>query len=474
MVIRAKSTTDLGERVIRIGALRSSLGGIALDRYGFRHQTCAAAALEAFEQATLAVTAHRPGIGDALEAALRVDPNMVAALCLSGFCNVILARPETMALARTTCERAVMAVEFNDDASADEMALLRALVVAVQGYGLHAADVLDEHIMNASAPLLMVKLSHALRFMAGDQAGMRRTTHHILSSGATDQPGYGFILGMHAFALEETGAYAEALRMGIDAVEREPTDSWGMHAVAHVCEMTGRSRVGLSWLRATEDRWMRCNNFAGHMAWHAALFLLEQRDHAGAIALYDAAVRASRSEDFRDFANAGSLLFRMCQAGVDVGDRWIELADISRRRRHQAGLVFARLHDMVVLAAVGDHESCRNTLHALQNMALTGEGEQARVALHTGVALGRIILALTEGSMKGSMAADEPSIETLTTRLRMMGGSNAQRDLFVRILASEAIRRRDRAALSEIMAVRRQTKRVDSFWGRVKSEWFPT
>lgn len=312
----------------------------------------------------------------------------------------------------------------------------------------------------------MVKLSHALRFMAGDQAGLRRTTHHVLATNSTDRTGYGFILGMHAFALEETGTYAEALRTGLDAVEREPTDSWGMHAVAHVFEMTGRSRIGLAWLRATEDRWALCNNFAGHMAWHSALFLLEQRDHGRVLELYDTAVRASRSEDFRDFANAASLLFRMRQAGVDVGDRWDELADISRRRRHQTGLIFARLHDMVALAAVGDHESCRDTLHAIEDMAVRWDGEQAPVAAHAGVALGHIILA----SMESEVTADDRGLETLTAHLRMLGGSNAQRDLFVQILANEAVRRRDHAALSHIMTLRGFTKRADAFSVNIELE----
>lgn len=459
MAIRTKATVDIRERLIKLGTLRPSLGGIALDQYAFQHQTVPVSALESFERATLAVMTHRPGVGVDLEAALVAAPNMVAALGLSGFCNVILARPETMTLARSACERAILAVERNDGATADEIAMLGALTMAVQGYLRHAADILDEHLATGPGPLLMIKLSHALRFMAGDQAGMRRTTHQILSTSQPSRAGYGFILGMHAFALEETGAYVEALRLGMEAVEREPGDSWGIHAIAHVFEMTGRSRAGLAWLRSTADRWEQCNNFAGHVAWHSALFHLEQRNCSAALRLYDTAVHREQSEDFRDFANAASLLFRLAHAGVDVGERWHQLADTARQRRRQHGLIFARLHDMIVLAAVGDYDACRDTLRAMEDMACGGDGDQAHVAAYAGVPLGRVIL----GSVGAAKMTDNSGVAGLASHLRILGGSNAQRDLLVQILAHEAMRQRDHAVLSEIMAVRRLMKRTDAF-----------
>ena len=63
-----------------------------------------------------------------------------------------------------------------------------------------------------------------------------------------DLPGYGNVLGMLAFGLEECGDYAEAEKAGRRSVEISPEDLWGIHAVAHVLEMQGRLADGAAWL----------------------------------------------------------------------------------------------------------------------------------------------------------------------------------------------------------------------------------
>uniref|UniRef100_UPI0019547FED hypothetical protein n=1 Tax=Enterobacter hormaechei TaxID=158836 RepID=UPI0019547FED len=82
--------------------------------------------------------------------------------------------------------------------------------------------------------LLAFKLSHALRFMGGDRAGMLAASTRFERRWSAATPGFGFVLGCHAFAIEETGDYATAERLGRRAVEIEPDDAWGIHAVSHV------------------------------------------------------------------------------------------------------------------------------------------------------------------------------------------------------------------------------------------------
>jgi len=265
------------------------------DRYGLHHTTSSPAALAAFEQATEAVLAHRPYAIDAIDRSLILEPHMVASLALAGFSYVILARPETVAMARLMYLRAICAAEINTTVTPDEQALLQALDFAVRGRLRSSANVLDEHITHTASPLVMIKLSHALRFMVGDAGGMLRTTHHVLATSSSRRTGFGFILGMHAFALEETGEYADALSIGMKAVQAEPADSWGAHAVAHVFEMTGRPQMGINWLQRTAEHWRQCNNFSGHMVWHMALFHLEAGDYSRALALYYQAVQPQGS-----------------------------------------------------------------------------------------------------------------------------------------------------------------------------------
>ena len=60
----------------------------------------------------------------------------------------------------------------------------------------------------------------------------------------------GIVLGMHAFGLEECGHWDSAEIAGRSAIELNPADAWAAHAVAHVMEMSGRTREGIEWLES--------------------------------------------------------------------------------------------------------------------------------------------------------------------------------------------------------------------------------
>src|SRR3546814_7188662 len=93
-------------------------------------------------------------------------------------------------------------------------------------------------------------------------------------------PGYGYVRGLQAFALEETGNYSAAEVAGRDAISRNAGDVWAAHAVAHVMEMQDRPQEGVAWVAGLEHAWGACNNFAYHIHWHRCLFLLDPGDAA--------------------------------------------------------------------------------------------------------------------------------------------------------------------------------------------------
>jgi hypothetical protein len=426
------------------------------DRFGTVHQTANRDAVSAFGDAVEAIAAHRPEAVALIDRALAGDPNLVAAHAVRGFGGVILARAETVAAARLAREAAHAAGRLRDSITADEAVLLEALDHAIGGRLLAAAAVLDRHLRKRPHALLLIKLSCSLRFMAGDSVGMRRMTTGVLSAWQPDDAGYGFVLGCHAFALEETDDLAVAERLGMEAVERESRDAWALHAVAHVHEMTGRTSDGIAWIERTRPLWKGCNNFSFHLAWHLALFRLEQGRHALVLDLYDREIRATRTEDFRDVANAASLLWRLRQEGVDVGDRWRELAEIAHRRRHDTTLVFASLHHLLALAATGDLGTAGAILLALQRAAASS-GDQARAAAEAGVPLARVLLA-----------SAEPAYEAVSAALPLLGGSHAQRDLFMRVLLERAARDGEATMLRRLLNARGTRKRDDRFAARLR------
>jgi hypothetical protein len=424
--------------------------GVGIDRFAMHHGTDAQAALAAFAEASEGVAAYRRDTLPAVERALAAAPEMLGAQALKGLLCVLAGRAEAQATARAIFSGLPPAA-----GTADEVALCAALAAAVARGPLAAADVLDAHLARRPDLLLFVKLSTMLRFMGGDCAGLRATTTRVLPAWSPDRPGFAYVLGCHAFALEEAGEYPAAERAGRLAVELAPHDAWAVHAVAHVYEMTHRPADGEAWIEARRAGWQGCNNFGFHLSWHLALFLLDQGRAARVLEVYDREIRPDRSEDSRDFTNAVALLWRLRQHGADVGERWAELAEIARRRRHETTLVFAALHRLLALLAAGDFPGARDVAAAL-SAASGGSDEQASVAGRVGARLATALLAAAEPGARVPLAG-------IAEELFRVGGSHAQRDLFVRSLALLADRGGDRAALATLLATRRRLKRDDRF-----------
>ncbi|KSV75893.1 hypothetical protein N185_15725 [Sinorhizobium sp. GW3] len=430
------------------------------DAYDLSTSTDSDDARKAFESAVFGLATHRPSTGVAVQAALSADADHVGAHALKGFANLILARSELVPVAASAFADASNALARKDGGTRDERILVDALEQAVGGWFSRAADLLDVGFRDRPATFLPFKLSHALRFMTGDRTGMLRTSAHAVSGLDMTADAAGFVLGCHAFSLEEHGLYAEALAAGQKAVALQPDDSWGLHAVSHVFEMRGETNQGIDWLESGRKAWSRCNNFSFHMAWHLGLLHLERGDHDQVLAIYDDEVRPQQTDDFRDMANAISLLWRLEQSGVHVGNRWQELAEIAHRRRSDTTLVFAALHNLAAMVAVGDRQGVAELVKHIDAKA-HGTDEQARIAAEIGVPMARVLAGL-------GVPADRQMIDRMIANLTRIGGSNAQRDFFILALARAVGRGGNGAAVSRIGSIRQKLKADDQLFQSIE------
>ncbi|HKJ63018.1 MAG TPA: tetratricopeptide repeat protein [Hyphomicrobiales bacterium] len=426
------------------------------DRFDGVHSSDCPDAIAAFEDAVFAVAAHRP-IGDALTKATEADPDLVAAHTLMGFGGVMLARCETVQQASKAFEAAQAAAKAKRYLSPGETAMLKALELAETGYMHSAVDLLERHLEDHPGDFLSAKIAHALRFMLGDREGMVKLSGDLTRKMPEDNAGYGFLLGCHAFGLEENGSYEKAERAGKRAVMLQPADSWGLHAVSHVYEMNGRVDEGREWLTAARPVWSQCNNFGFHMAWHLALFHLENSDHEAVLKLYDEEIRPVQTDDFRDMSNAVSMLWRLEQDGVDVGDHWEALAEIARARRTDTTYVFASLHYLLALIAVGDLKAADELIFAMRAHK-DGKCDQSRVTRYIGVRVAEALLR-----MPGHCERSEVCLAEMARRLPAIGGSNAQRDVFVRALMAVALRNQDYPSVRAIDDLRCELRHQDHF-----------
>lgn len=369
-----------------------------------------------------------------LEAALKHDPDFALGHAARGLFCLLLARRELYDTARECWSIANRSSEFRP-VTAREAAVTSALGVWLDGWPSRAADVLDDALSKYPRDAFLLKLSHAIRFILGDAAGMRCSIERVLPVYDETHPAYGYVLGCRAFSLEETGAYREAEATGRRGLEFAHDDAWGLHAVAHVHDMTGRAEEGIGWLEGRPEGWAHCNNFGYHVWWHLALMYLDRGEVDKVLELYDFKIRQDKTDDFRDISNGTSLLTRLELEGVNVGGRWEELAQLSDKRAEDGCNVFADLHYLLALLNGGRSMGTERLLQNLDHRAEL-DGDLRRISSEAGLpaALG------LEQYRKGNYASAFTMLSSARDAMPTIGGSHAQRDVFERITIDAAIR----------------------------------
>ena len=372
--------------------------------------------------------------GACLKRALAGDPDMALAHCVKGYFFMHFCVPALVAKARASLDAARRAAAERG-ATDRERGHLDALDAWIRGEFEQAAAHWEAILAGHPRDVLALKLAHHLHFYLGDTENLRDSIGRVLHAWDETVEGYGYVLGMYAFALEEAGAYEEAERAGRSAVERNPADLWAVHAVAHVMEMQDRRREGIAWIRESEPRLGRCNNFGYHLWWHLALFHLELEDTGAVLRLYDEKMRADFSDEYLDICNATSMLWRLEERGVDVGDRWNELADRCEARTGDHLMVFPDVHYMLALAAGGRDAAGERMLESMSAFAGEGTGTGSGVAGSIGIALCRAVAHW----YRGEYAQIVDTLAPARYRLPLIGGSHAQRDLFHQLLIAAAL-----------------------------------
>jgi tetratricopeptide (TPR) repeat protein len=393
-----------------------------------------------------------------LDAALAADPDFTLAHCVDGYLRMLSSKREGREQARRAVARAREAA-FRRPPLARELRHVDALDAwsrgDMRGATAHWTAILREHPLD----LLAIKVSQFVLSYLGESDGMRDLLVAVLPFWDAAMPGYGYVLGCYAYALEEAGDYASAERLGRRAVELNPCDIWAAHAVAHVAEMEGRRREGIAWIADAASHWHGCNNFAFHLRWHEALFRLDLDEHERVLDVYDREVRAEHSDEYLDIANAVSLLWRLEQAEVDVAGRWRELAERARGHIHDHSLVFVDLHYLMALAAAGDANAVEQFLGSCERFA-TEASTEARVMADVGLPLARAVVAHRRGEF-GSVV---DLLLPIHDRFRRIGASHAQRDLFEQLLIDAAWRARRFHVAADLLADR-TGRRPGNVWG---------
>lgn len=387
------------------------------DRLGLELTAANGEAARAFDETLWAYVGFSRDPGAPLKRALQADPAMPMALCLQGYFMHLMGLPALVEKAKSAHQAASKSVTT----TSREKAHIAALGAWCDGELERTCAILDGILMDHPRDFLALKLANYLYFYLGDAAKVRDGPARALPHWDEGTPGYGHLLALHAFGLEESGDYAAAERAGRRATEINPADPWAVHSVAHVLEMQDRAAEGATWIESLAPHWDSANFFRFHLWWHLALMRWSAGHADEALALYDARVWGDGSSENLSLCNDISMLARLELAGVNVGGRWDAVANVVRELAGGSVLAFVDAHYALALGAVPP----------LQERGSTGRvhGAVGRAACDAAVAWrakdhARVIARLAP----------------VRHELHRIGGSHAQRDLFTLILLDSAMK----------------------------------
>src|SRR5262245_4139518 len=229
-------------------------------------------------------------------------------------------------------ESLAAAAALSDAANDREKGLLTAVDRFVAGEWYEACSLFEDVLTDYPRDIFATQTAQLLDFYRGDAQNLRNRISRVLPDWDVGVPGYSYLLGMHAFGLEECNQYADAEATGRRALDLEPRDAWAVHAVTHVMEMTGRVEEGIAWLEGRRNDWATDNGFAFHNFWHLALFHLDLKQYDAVRALFDSNIYAKPLDACVVLVDATSLLWRLHLEGQSIGGRGELLADVWRRR----------------------------------------------------------------------------------------------------------------------------------------------
>jgi hypothetical protein len=327
----------------------------------------------------------------------------------------------------------------------------RQVIAAVRAWvnnDIPRAIALTEDIANTYPhELSLIKAGQYHQFNLGNSPGMLRLINPVRDANA-DNP---YVHGMAAFAHEQCHQLDKAEAAAWKAVELQRKEPWAHHALAHIMLTQGRIEEGMRFFDDVRETWTDLNSFMyTHNWWHDAVFQIARGHNDAALKMYDDEIWGKLKDYSQDQIGAVSLLARLELVGVDVGDRWQDVADHMAVRVDDHVQPFLTLQYAYGLARAGRDEADQ-LLASLGDFAPQAPAFQ-RQAWHD------VALPACKGLMAQARGDWQTAVEflrPLTGRWLEIGGSHAQRDLFDLIYLDALIKSGGYVAAHNILELRR-------------------
>jgi tetratricopeptide (TPR) repeat protein len=369
------------------------------------------------------------------------DPNFVLGKTLSYGLELM---STSLPLAKEDSEIVIKVKEL--EKQADQIATLtkrerdhvKALRRWSEGNLAKAAIIWEDILFSHPTDIQAIKMVHDTYFFLGWQTQMRDSVARVLPEWKKDLPLQNYLYGMYAFGLVETNYYDEAEKNALQGLELNQYDGWATHALAHVFEMTGQAKRGISFLDNTVADWEVSEYLACHNYWHLALYHVENKEPEAALEIYEKQIlpRASTSGAMLDYVDAAALLYRLELEEVKVGDRWKVLSEIAVAHKDDHTLMFNDAHFLMSMLGSKDVEIVLDFMASLKEFSQKGTGDQQLIAAEVGETLMEAMVAFD----KKDYATATDLLAYVKYKIVKIGGSDAQRDIFNILLLNAAIK----------------------------------
>lgn len=329
---------------------------------------------------------------------------------------------------------------------------------------LRAIDLMETHFAAYPADLLVSKLLGILHFNNGSSA----LSLKVAKAAFAYNKMHHYPCGILAFTLDEMGRYEEAEALGQEGTNRSYAlggDPWAHHAVAHSYDMRGELDKGIQWMDKHKHMWDRCSSFMyTHNWYHTLLFHMDNgAPLSELIEMYNQHIWNEGLANGTEPMGATSILWRLHVRFPDqraqLEPMWGTLEGKFYKEPSHFKAYFNAFFDLHNAAGLGklklDHLQS-----FLSEMPTEGPYRYAKPLCES-------VVSYFAEDYKQSYEIGKEAIENL----KVLGGSDAQRDIveqtWLEILIRNQKRKEAEALLQKRIAMKGMQGYIQSYQQRV-------
>ena len=290
-----------------------------------------------------------------------------------------------------------------------------------------ALSTLDELTVRWPADLCAIKWGQYHAFNLGDAQALLRFGERA----RIVHEGKPYAHGLIAFALEQNHDMRGAEEEGMRAVDIAADDAWAHHAVAHVMETEHRAQDGAKWLAKCAPYWEDKGVFIrDHNWWHAALFQLALGHERAVLDIFDHRLWGNWTEFPQEMIGAISMLWRLELRGIDTANRWAPVIDEVRNRAGEQIFAFHDLHYVYALARAGEKGEAEDMVARIREKGAREQERGNEVWAQNCLPVAEALVDFCRGNTDPAAQKLDAALD----HLHLVGGSHAQRHIFVETL----------------------------------------